>query len=211
MYYWLASQSAAQSTTIITLLLSLGLSFIITRKHLSKPSKPLMFWSTGLWLFSFGVLLEVMFTFNIYSNFLIGLYLFDVALIVQFLALGSIQFVKGPKIRKAYYIYCAATTLILLACLLAAPQGNLLLNYVVEVNPSIAVIIASSLVTFPAAIVLAVIAYKSYRQSHNARLLSIIVGVIMVSIAGTLYIVQYPAFLYLAELVGIMLLWYGFL
>jgi hypothetical protein len=50
----------------------------------------------------------------------------------------------------------------------------------------------------------------SYRKTRNKKLLSIIAGVIVVSIAGTLYIVAFPAFLYYAELAGIALLWLGF-
>jgi hypothetical protein len=65
-------------------------------------------------------------------------------------------------------------------------------------------------VTFPAAIILILIAALSYRKTRNPKLISIIIGVVVVSVAGTLYIVQFPAFLYYAEFIGILLLWIGF-
>ena len=41
-------------------------------------------------------------------------------------------------------------------------------------------------------------------------MLSIIAGVVVVSIAGGLYIAAVPVFLYYSEFVGIILLWFGF-
>lgn len=41
-------------------------------------------------------------------------------------------------------------------------------------------------------------------------MLSIIAGVVIVSIAGSLFIAQFPAFLYYSEFIGILLLCLGF-
>ena len=48
------------------------------------------------------------------TNFLTSFYLFLVAVIVELLALGSIQLVKSKAIKKAYYAFCIVTTLLLL-------------------------------------------------------------------------------------------------
>ncbi len=74
----------------------------------------------------------------------------------------------------------------------------------------LSVVITSSIVTFPAAAILIIVAGISYYRGHDKKMLSIILGTIIVSIAGTLYIVQFPAFLYYAEFIGIVLLWLGF-
>ncbi len=65
--------------------------------------------------------------------------------------------------------------------------------------------------TFPAAILLILIAAISYKKKRNYKMLSIIIGVIIVAMAGTLYIVEIPVFLYYSEFIGILLLWYGFI
>ncbi len=88
--------------------------------------------------------------------------------------------------------------------------GNILINYVVYAPLPSLVIIASSTVTFPAAAVIIAVAALSYKSTKSRKMLSIITGVVIVSIAGTLYIAAYPEFLYYAEFVGILLLWLGF-
>ncbi len=207
----LTSQLAVQATTIIILLLSVGLAVVITRKCIAKPSRPLMLWSIGLWLFVLGVLIEVVFAYNAYSEFLIASYLFVVALLVEFLAMGSMQLVDSHRLRLAYYAYNAVFTLLLLYSLVASHIGYILTEYVVFGNLPYWVAIWSAFITFPAALVLVIVAAKSYIKKRSNKLLSIIVGVIVVSVAGTLYLVQYPAFLYLSEFVGILCLWYGFI
>ena len=47
----------------------------LTYKFLKKRGKSQLYWSIGLWLFGIGVLLEVIFSFNIYNAFLIKTYL----------------------------------------------------------------------------------------------------------------------------------------
>ncbi len=88
--------------------------------------------------------------------------------------------------------------------------GNILNNYEVDGIIPFGVVFTSSLITFPAFLVLIAIAALSYKKIRNQKMLSIIAGVIVVSIAGSLYIAQFPAFLYYSEFIGILLLWFGF-
>ncbi len=207
----LTSQLAVEATTITTLLLTILLALIITNRYAKKKTKSLLFWSLGIWCFVVGVFLEVLFAVNIYSNFLIGFYLLIVGLLVEFLALGSVQLLNSKKINMIYYTFAILTTLLLLYSIAVTPIGNVITHYIVYGNIPIFVVLTSSLVTFPAAIILIYTASISFIKTANKKLLGIILGVIIVSIAGTLYIVQYPAFLYIAEFVGILLLWYGFI
>lgn len=206
----LASQSAAELTTLVTLLFSLGLSVAISVRYARRRNSSMMFWSIGLWLFTFGALLELMFAVDVYSEGLAKLYLLVVAVLVEFLALGSIQFSRSVRIRNWYYLFVILSTVFMAYSLLVTSVSNMVVNYVVAVSPPMLVIVASSLMTIPASIILVVFAYKAYKARKDPRLLSIIAGVIIVGIAGGLYIAQYPSFLYIAEVAGILLLWYGF-
>jgi hypothetical protein len=169
-----------------------------------------LFWSLGLWFFALSVLEEVVFSAGYYSELLAAAYLGIVALLVEFLALGSIQLVKGERIKNAYYLYSLATGVALAYFLAAEKFGNLLDNYVVYGALPLGVVVISSIITFPAAAVLITTAALSYKKTHNRKMLSIITGVVVVSIAGSLYIAQFPAFLYYSEFLGILLLWMGF-
>ena len=131
-------------------------------------------------------------------------------MLVELLALGSMQLVKNRNAKKVYNVFVILSTLLLAYSLMISNIGNIITDYVVFGLLPISVVITSSIITFPAAIILIAVAVKSYLVKRSSKLLSIIAGVIIVSIAGTLYIVQYPAFLYIAEFVGILALWYGF-
>lgn len=89
-------------------------------------------------------------------------------------------------------------------------MGNILSSRVVYGSLPLPVVIASSIITFPAAVILVVIAIISYRRSRNAKMVGIILGTLVVSIAGSLYIAAFPPPLYYSEFSGIILLWLGF-
>lgn len=208
---FLTSQLAAQLTTIVIFLPTLYLALIMTKRLMAKRGRSLMLWTSGVWFFVIGVALEILFAFGIYSLSMINIYLLVVAILVELLALGSINLINSSKIKSAYLAFCILATGFLAYTLLAYNVGNILTNYIVYGSLPFWIAISSSLVTFPAAIVLIAVAAKSYAKGKDKRMLSIIAGVIIVSIAGTLYLVQYPAFLYAAEFIGIAMLIYGFL
>lgn len=210
-----ALQLTVIAVVVFVFLASTALSVQLTRKYLKTKGRPLLYWSIGLWLFAFGTFLEILFAVGIYSLFLISLYLFVVGILVLSLSLGSMELAHTRKLKIAYWAFAIIATILLLVSLIVAPvqnttQSPIIQNYVVFGILPLLVVETSSLVTFPASIVLIAMALKSYFNTKNARLLSIVAGVIIVAIAGTLYIVQFPEFLYIAELVGIILLWVGF-
>jgi hypothetical protein len=205
-----ALQAIVIITTLITLVLGLLLSISLTQAYLKSRRSSMMFWASALWLFDVSVLMETLFAYGIYSELLIKLYLFIVALLVILLSLGSVQLVDSAKIKKTYYAFSIASTVFLAYSLAQSYIGNIISHYVVFGILPMSVIIASSIMTFPAAIVIIATAYKSYIKKRDKRLLSIILGVIIISVAGTLYIAAIPEFLYLAEFIGIALLWFGF-
>ncbi len=205
-----ATQAVVEVSTIIIFLLSAVLAVYLTRNYLRIKARSLIFWSAGLWLFALGVILEILFAFGIYSEFLIATYLFVVALLVNSLALGSMELLKSRKLKWPYYIFSIAAETALLYSLVVSNIGNIISTYVVWGILPLLVVTMSSIITFVAAIILVVIAVMTYLRTKNKKMLSIIAGVIIVSVAGSLYIVQFPAFLYYSEFIGIVLLWFGF-
>lgn len=198
-------------STIIIFLLSAGLTFFILRKYLKTRKLNLFYWSSGLIIFTLAVLLEILMANKIYSRLIIDIYLFLVAILVQFLALGSFALYNNKRFLSYYYIYSILATIFIIATLVFEPIGDIIKMHIVYGVLPLGVTISSSFVTFPAAFFIILIAAISYKKFKNKKLLSIIAGVIIVAIAGTLYIAAIPVFLYYAEFIGILLLWIGFM
>ncbi|MEM3247555.1 MAG: hypothetical protein QW207_03385, partial [Candidatus Micrarchaeaceae archaeon] len=179
-------QLAVFLSTVAIALLSCILSVFLSYNYAKNRSKSYLFWAIGMWLFTLGVALESMFALNIVGQFLFKTYLFVVVLIVEMLSLGSAFLSQRAVFRIAYSAYIAAISIANIVVLASANVGNILSNYVVFSPLPNSVVIASSLGTFPAAAVIIIFAALSYRQRHSLKMLSIIAGVIIVSIAGTL-------------------------
>ncbi|WMT53877.1 hypothetical protein [Ferroplasma acidiphilum] len=197
-------------STIIILILSLGLSILISSNYIRKKQLNLLAWTSGLWVFSISVALEVVFSTNYETSLLMKSYLILVAVLVELLALGSVLLLKKHNITIYYGIYMIISTVFVIVSAVISHVGDIVTHGVVYGVLPILISISSITVTFPAAILLIYISLTSYIKTKNPKLLSIVVGVIIVSVAGTLYIVEFPAFLYYAEFFGILLLWIGF-
>ena len=197
-------------STIIIFILTLILAFLISTNAVRTQKAPFIFWSTGLWIFAVSVLMETVFSAGIVNSILMDSYLFLVAILVEMLSLGSVYILGNEKLITGYTAYSVIVDIILLISLLITPLPNMIITGVVSGVLPLLIVITSSIVTFPAAALLIIISYISYRKKADRKLISIIVGVIVVSIAGTLYIAAFPAFLYYAEFIGIVLLWLGF-
>ncbi len=200
----------AQISTVVILILSLGLTLIISANYIKKRQSNLLSWTAGLWVFTISVALEVVFSLGYETGFLIKSYLILVAILVELLALGSVLLLKKRKFTLYYGIFMVLSTAFILYSAAVSSIGDIITHGVVFGVIPILISVSSIIITFPAAIILILISGISYKKTRNPKLLSIIVGVIVVSVAGTLYIVEFPAFLYYAEFVGILLLWIGF-
>ena len=196
--------------TLFIFLASSLLSALLTMNFFRKSVSSYIYWSTGMWLFALASFLEILFSAGMYNIPLIDIYLFSVAVLVQFLSLGSLALTRKDSIFRVYAGYSIASDILLSVTLVVYPVGYVLTNGVVFGLLPLFVTIVSSIITFPAAVILIVVGALSYRTGKDTRMLSIIAGTIVVSIAGTLYIAAYPAFLYYAEFIGIVLLWLGF-
>ena len=207
----LGVQEVVEFSTVSIFVLAAILAAFLTQNYLQRHSRSYLFWSIGLWLFALSVLEELLFSAGYFGESLIKSYLGLAALLVEFLALGSIQLVKSSRVRTAYYAFCIVSTVALGFFLGSETIGeSIIVNYVVSGVPPLSIVTISSVITFPAAIVLVLMAALSYRKTKSPKMLSIIAGVVIVAIAGSLYIAQFPAFLYYSEFIGILLLWLGF-
>ncbi len=207
---FITSEAFVLLSVITIFALTIGLTVVILKKYLKTQYLSLFYWSLGLIVFTFAVLLEIIMAANIFSRFLIDFYLFLVAILVNFLALGSFALFGNRKFLSYYYIYSIISIIFLISTLIIYPVGHIIIHHIVFGPLPLMIVISSSSVSFPAAVLIIIIASISYRKSKNTKLLGIIAGVLVVSIAGTLYIAAIPVFLYYAEFIGIVLLWFGF-
>ncbi|WP_287960324.1 hypothetical protein [Acidiplasma sp.] len=206
----ITSRAFVEISVIIILLLTAGLPAVIFMKYQKNHGLHLLYWGLGLLVFVISVFLELLMAAGIFSRFLIDLYLFLVAILVDFLAMGSFALFGNKKYLNYYYLYTGLASIFLLITLIIYPVGKIIIHHIVFGPLPLMVVVSSSFVSFPAAFFIILIAALSYKKSRNIKLLSIIAGVIVVSIAGTLYIAAIPVFLYYAEFIGILLLWIGF-
>lgn len=207
---FLMSFAFTLSLTSVVFVLSLGLTVVMGIKAAKVKSRSLEFWFGGMVVFSLSVLLEIIFAIGFYPALLLRSYLFLVAAIVELLALGSVSLTGNGKYSISYGIYAVITSVFLIYTLASGALGKMIVSHVFFGALPILVTVASSLITFPAAVIILVKAALDYRRGHSPNMISIIAGVIVVSVAGTLYITGFPSFLYLAEFIGIFLLWFGF-
>ncbi len=171
----------------------------------------MLFWSLGMWLFAICVLLEMLFAFGIYSQFLIKLYFLLVAVLVETLAMGSVALLRRKALNYIYAAYSIAITAFLLYALVSRGSlGNLIVSGVVTGALPVNVTIGSVLITSVGATLLIIIALFSFLKTLNLKLVSIILGVLVLSAGGALYIASFPSFLYISEFMGILLMWLGF-
>ncbi len=206
----LVSQVFTLSLTVVVFILSLGLTIVMGIKARKSYSPSNIFWFTAMIIFSISVFLEILFSVGEYGEFSLKIYIFLVALLVELLAMGSVFLITSKGLHLLYAAYSAISSVGLAISLYLFPLGNMIISHVFYGPLPLADTVMSSVITFPAAIIIVVKAALDLRKGFNPNLVSIIAGVIIVSTAGTLYIAGFPAFLYLAEFIGIFLLWLGF-
>ncbi|MDE1856292.1 MAG: hypothetical protein KGH49_03610 [Candidatus Micrarchaeota archaeon] len=203
-------QIVAASVTGIVSLVGAILAYLITKSYLRNKKTSHLFWALGLWAFALSDFLEFLFALNVYSTLMMAFYLFIIVLLVQLLSIGSIELVKTRLIRNAYYAFSVVVAVLVLYSIWVGPVTNLVNDYVVSGQPSVFVILTSSLGTLPGAAAIIIVALKSWLKSKSVKMLSIIAGILIIGIAGTLYIATFPSFLYISELFGVFLIFFGF-
>ena len=139
-------------------------------------------------------------------------YFFLVALLVGVLSLGSASLALSGRARSAYFAYILLTSALTgVVAFLLPVGGSVVTGGVITGFPGLELTVASSLVTFPAATLMAVTSLHGAFVRKRWNLLYIGLGIVIISAAGSLYIASFPAALYYAEFVGVLLLFLGFI
>lgn len=181
------------------------------RRYRAQHLRAHLFWSVGLGLVALTLGEEAAFLAGVDSPLLLGSYLFLVAFLVGVLSLGSAEAGLSGRGRIVYFGYvAAASAATLVACLTEPVSSSLLNNGIVTGNPPTGIVVASTLLTVPAAVLMAATSLWTARRLQRWRLAWIALGIIVISVAGGLYIASVPETLYYAEFLGVVFLYLGF-
>jgi len=165
----------------------------------------------GLFLVFVTLAQEVPLYVGIWSEPLIQSYLILVAVLVGVLSLGSAELSLPGRWRTLWFGYMGAMSVALVVCgLIVSVPSSVVVDGVVSGQLPPVIEVVSSLITFPAAALLFVSSLYGAIRQRRLNLLYIAAGTAVISAAGALYIASFPAALYYAEFVGVVLLFLGF-
>jgi hypothetical protein len=199
------------SASLTLLALALGaLSVRGILRYVRGGPLPSLWWGVGLGLGTAGMVVELVTYLGITSSVLLQFYIFLAAGIVGVLSLGSACAYQRPRFEKVYTAYqgvCLA--LVLFFSFATAPPAGMVTQGIITGNPSLFLLILSSMVTVPATVVLLLAAVLSLRRSFRWRGLLILIGASVLGAGGAFYIASFPVALYYAEFIGIITLFFG--
>lgn len=206
------SNSTAIAASLAALsVVALLLAVLVLRRYQRERRACYLYWGLGLFLFFVTLVQEAVLDFGVWSQPLIQSYLILTAVLVGFLSLGSAEMSLSARWRWPYfgYIGVMSVALVVVGFMVSIPT-SIMSGGVVSGLPPTSIDLISSLITFPAAVLLIVSALYGVIKQHRLHLLYIAFGTGVLSAAGTLYLASFPATLYYAEFVGIFLLFLGF-
>jgi hypothetical protein len=204
------SYGIAGSLVILSLML-LALSVRALLQFRSLPTRARFMWGVGLLFATGAMIVESVVFLGAGSSLLLQVYVFFSAAIVGVLSLGATRILRSPKVERAYTYYISATCALVgvFSFLTPLPPPSMVSAGIITGDPPLLLLVLSSLVTFPATIVLLTASYLSLRRSWRWQTLLMIGGALILGAGGTLYIASFPVALYYAEFLGIILLFFG--
>ncbi len=206
-----AGQNLVFVSLFLLAILALLLAVSEARRFRRQRLVAHLYWSIGLGLVFFTLFEEAVFYAGVWSDALIRSYLFLVAALVGVLSLGSAEVGMRPVVRRLYAAYVVATSAaVAFYCLTEPVSQGILTQGVVTGFPGLGIVLSSTALTVPAAAIMVVVSVLGAWRQHRWRLAYVAAGIVVISIAGALYVVQFPVTLYYAEFVGVILLYLGF-
>ena len=197
-------------STLVIFVVSALLAALLTRLYADdKNNISYLVWSAGLRFFSVAVILEILFSFGVYSDFLAKVYIFAMIMPLLAFSIGHIQYVKSEKTKQAYYYYSTFTAFFLLGSLLTSNIGNWSSGYAVYGSLPFVPLLFAAIIVVSSSIVLAYMSISSYISGKRAASLLIIPGAMVFGFINTVHISGPAMLAYYLELFGIMLLWLG--
>jgi hypothetical protein len=169
-----------------------------------------LMWASGLTLATAAMAIEAIVYLGFVSNLILQAYVFLSAAIVGVLSLGATRILQRPRVESIYTGYIVATCAITGVASFVTPlSSSMVTDGIITGNPPVSLLVLSSLVTFPATVVLLWASYLSLRRSWKWQTLLMVGGAVILGAGGTLYIASFPVALYYAEFLGIFLLFLG--
>lgn len=205
------AQSVVLSVSLA--LLALALAIVSVRalaKFVATRSLPQAAWGGGLALGAAAMLVETIVYLGVVTVPLLQAYVFLSAAIVGVLSLGATRVLRRPRLEKWYAgLILVGCGIVGIASFLTPLSLSMVSQGVIVGSPGDFLLELSSIVTFPATIVLLASAAVSLRRSWRWQTMLMVAGALVLGAGGTLYIASFPIALYYAEFLGIGLLFLG--
>ncbi|HYB77854.1 MAG TPA: hypothetical protein VEE83_04130 [Thermoplasmata archaeon] len=206
------SDASAIAVSLLALsVVTLALSVLVLRRYREERQRYHLYWGLGLFLFFVTLVQEAVLDLGVWSQLLIQTYLILVAVLVGILSLGSAELSLHGRWRSLYFGYIGVTSvaLVVVGVTVTIPS-SIVAQGVVSGVPPTSITVLSSVITVPAALLLILSSLYGVVRGRRYHLLYIAIGTAVISAAGALYLVSFPATLYYAEFVGMLLLFLGF-
>lgn len=205
-------QLFAIASTIIVFLVNALLAMLLARFYIkNNKSISYLIWSSGLRFFAIAIILEILFSFGVYSTFLAQVYLFAITMPLLAFSVGHIQFVKASSIKRYYYYYSIFFSLVLICAIFSSKIGSIFNDYVVYGSLPAFPFIATLIITVSSSIVIFWVALSSYMETKKGKILAIIPGVILFCFLNIIHPNVLPLLAYYLQLLGVLLIWLGFI
>jgi hypothetical protein len=205
------SESAVIATSLVglTVLLSfLGVRGLV--RFGRSGNRPQLAWGSGLALAAAAVGIEAVVYEGVVNVPLLQAYVFLSAAIVGVLSLGATRLLRHPRVETAYAAWTLATCALVAGLSFATPLStSMVSNGIIAGDPPLGLLVASTLVTGPATILLLTASYVSLKRNWRWQTVLMAAGAVILGAGGTLYIASFPVALYYAEFLGIFCLFLG--
>lgn len=206
-----AVSDAIVASIVVESLIALLLAVLVLARYRRERQPWHLYWGVGVALVFVTLLEESALDAGAWSQLLIRSYLVLIAVLVGILSLGSAEVSLTGRWRAVWFGYVA------LSCAACAIVGavtpvssSIMYQGVVWGSPPTSVVVLSSVVTFPSALLLIGSALYGAVRERRPQLLFIVAGAALFSLAGTLYIASFPVAMVYSEFAGVVLLFLGF-
>lgn len=206
----IGSDAIAASLIVLTGLLG-ALVVRGVRRFVMTSGRTELAWVGGLAFATAAMAIEVAVYVGVLSSALLEAYVFFSAAIVGLLSLGAVHVLRRRRFERAFTGYILGMCALVAGASFLTPlsPGGMVSHGIINGDPSVLLLVLSSLVTFPATVILLGASAIALRRSRRWPTLLLIAGALILGVGGTLYIASFPVALYYAEFLGIVLLFFG--
>ncbi len=187
-------------------------TFLVFHQWLARHKEYQLAWSVGLGMFAVAAFAQFLAEASGWTDAVYRVYYFVAAPLVAVLGIGS-TFLLSRRAGLAFSAYTAVLGIAFAWVVFTAPVNAAVFQQPIPAGTGFpeSVRLWSPLFTIPGSLLLIGIALLSYWRSRLAFNLAIAGGAIVTAGSGALASLNIPALLYLGELVGIALMFWGFL